>query len=296
MRSIYWVITRDCTQRCSHCYIGSAPGEESISEGDVERIVSNFPGKVDQVILGGGELLVVKPLFYRVLDALYAKFGDATNLMIQTNGDLLDEQTIAELVERHVCRFDVSSMDDFHHNRKTREQLEEILSANGLTYLEFPAMVDADGKMPVAAYSFWGATPDLWLGGVWPRGRALSNGLWTKNPSHNFCNIWSGALGFLDNGSPLQEINVRLSKAFPCCPATKLPLGDLREEALLDILDRYRDDTVFQALNRGDPDAMGTGQGISVELARARIEQLGSCCLWCDEFFEKHYHERQSVN
>jgi hypothetical protein len=76
---------------------------------------------------------------------------------------------------------------------------------------------------------------------------------------------------------------------FPCCPGTKRILGDLREESLADILDRYRDDPVFQALNRGEPHAMGIVQGISVETARRRIEELGSCCLWCDEFFERHY-------
>jgi hypothetical protein len=210
--------------------------------------------------------------------------------MIQTNGDLLDEETVGELLNRHVCRIDVSSIDEYHHNRRTREELDQILSSKGVKYLEFPNMVDEEGNIPAAAYSFWGATPELWLGGVWPRGRALENKLWTKNPAHNFCNRWSGAIGFLENGSPLQEINVRLSAAYPCCPATRIPLGDLREEPLLDILERYRDDPVFLALNRGEPEAMGIAHGISVEFGRERIEELGSCCLWCDEFFEKHYH------
>ena len=289
MQSIYWVITRDCTQRCPHCYISSAPGEESLSLGAVERIVENLPTEVEQLILGGGETLVDKALLYGILDALHARFGDATRLMIQTNGDLLDVDTVEELVARHVRRIDVSSIDDHHTNRHTREQLERILGSNGLTYLEFPSMVDEDGNMPAAAYSFWGATPELWLGGVWPRGRALESGLWSKNPSHNFCNRWSGALGFLDDGSPQQEINIRLYDAYPCCPATKVSLGDVREESLTDILDRYRDDPVFHALNRGEPEAIGVEMGVSVEFARRRIDELGSRCLWCDEFFEKRY-------
>ncbi len=289
MQSIYWVITRDCTQKCPHCYISSGPGEESLLSGDAERIVGNLPDRVEQVILSGGEVLLDKSLLYAALEALYSKFGCAASLMIQTNGDLLSDTVVEELLERHVRRIDVSSIDDFHQNRRTREELDRILGSNGLKHLEFPALVDENGDVPEAAYSFWGATPDLWLGGVWPRGRALSKRLWSANPSHNFCNIWSGGLGFLDNGSSQQEINVRLSEAFPCCPGTKMPLGDLRTEPLMDILDRYRDDPVFRALNRGEPEAMGVEQGISVEYARDRIEQLGSCCLWCDEFFEKHH-------
>ncbi len=294
MQSIYWVITRDCTQKCAHCYISCRPGEESLSIEDARRIVRHMPDRVEQVILGGGEVLLDKELLYAALDALHEKFGSRTRLMIQTNGDLLDERAVKELVARNVCRIDVSSMDEYHSNRHTREHLERILDTDGLTYLEFPAFADGDGNVPEAAYSFWGATPELWLGGVWPRGRAVGNGLWTKNPSHNFCNMWSGALGFLDNGSSQQEINIRLREVFPCCPGTSIPLGDAAKEPLLDILDRHRGDPIFEALNRGEPEAAGVDLGVSVESARQRIEELGSCCLWCDEFFEKHYCEARS--
>jgi len=244
---------------------------------------------VSQVILSGGEVLADKPLLYRALDTLSARYGDEARYMIQTNGDLLDECAVAELLAHRVCRIDVSSIDDFHNRWKTREQLERILDAMGVKYLEFPTFVDEDGNVPPAAYSFWGATPELWLGGVWPRGRAIENKLWIKNPSHNFCGIWSGALGFLDNDSPQQEINVRLSQAYPCCPATKIPLGDLREKDLLEILEEHRGKPLYEALNRGEPEAMGVEQGVSIDFARARIEELGSCCLWCDEFFQKYY-------
>ncbi len=50
---------------------------------------------------------------------------------------------------------------------------------------------------------------------------------------------------------------------------------------------------VSAALDRGEPEAMGAGQEIPVEYARARIEELGSCCLWCDEFFERHYQSER---
>ncbi|GAB4342803.1 MAG: hypothetical protein Kow0099_20660 [Candidatus Abyssubacteria bacterium] len=256
---------------------------------DIHSIVKNLPEKVEQVILGGGEVLADTPQLYAALDALYAKFGNDTRYMIQSNGDLIDTPTVEGLLQRHVCRIDISSIDDFHNNRKTREEIDSILKSCGLKFLPFPSLVDEDGNLPAAAYSFWGSTPELWLGGVWPRGRAMKSGLWTRDPSHSFCNIWSGALGFLDNESPQQEINIRLNEAHPCCPGTRHALGDVSKEPLTDILDRYRGDPVFAALNRGEPEAMGVERGLSVEHARARIEELGSCCLWCDEFFERHY-------
>jgi hypothetical protein len=289
MQSIYWVITRNCTQRCPHCYIASESGGESLSLEDSRKIIENLPSEVEHVIIGGGETLLAKSLLYETLDLLYAKFRGKTRYSIQTNGDLLDDQTVEELLERHVSRIDISSIDDYHRNRQTREALDALLQTSGLKYLEFPALVDEEGLVPQAAYSFWGATPDLWLGGVWPRGRALKNNLWTANPAHNFCTIWSGARGFLDNGSSQQEINIRLSSALPCCPGTRVSLGDVRDVPLLDILERYRNDPVFLALNRGEPEAMGAEQGITRDFALQRIEELGSCCLWCDEFFEKYY-------
>lgn len=289
MESVYWVITRDCTQQCDHCYISSGPGEQSLPERDIELIVENLPETVNRVILGGGETLVVESLLYKALDMLCEKFGDGAKLMIQTNGDLLNERTVDELLARRICRFDVSSMDDFHRNRRTRDELARVFESNGVQFLEFPNFTDEEGNIPHAAYSFWGSTPDLWLGGIWPRGRALANNVWTKDPAHNFCGIWSGAAGFLDNGTPQQEVNIRLNQVFPCCPATLVSLGDVTEEPLLDILDRYRGDPVFEALNRGEPECMGISQGLSVEFAKTRIRHLGSCCLWCDEFFEKYY-------
>ena len=144
MQSIYWVITRNCTQRCDHCYIGSGPGEESLSEADVERIVEHLPQQVGQVIIAGGETLTVKPLLFHALKALSAKYEGATRFLMQTNGDLLDERIIAELFERGLSRIDVSSIDSYHHNRHDRERIDAFFRACGATYLEFPIMVDEE--------------------------------------------------------------------------------------------------------------------------------------------------------
>ena len=36
----------------------------------------------------------------------------------------------------------------------------------------------------------------------------------------------------------------------------------------------------------------GESVGVSTEFARQRCEALGNVCLWCDEFFTKHYDLR----
>ncbi len=137
-------------------------------------------------------------------------------------------------------------------------------------------------------FSFWGATPDLWLGGLWARGRALRNDISLRDPDHNFCSLWSGALGFLDDNSPRQEIAIQLTKVYPCCPGTVEPLGDVAEEPLTSILDRHRGEPMWEALNRGEPADMGIVAGVDQEFARERIQELGNVCLWCDEYFTQY--------
>ena len=75
----------------------------------------------------------------------------------------------------------------------------------------------------------------------------------------------------------------------PCCPGTKEPLGDARTESVASVLARVADNPVFQQLDKGNPYAMGESVGVSEEHARQRCGELGNVCLWCDEFFEKHY-------
>ena len=118
------------------------------------------------------------------------------------------------------------------------------------------------------------------MGGVWPRGRAFKLGLAKRMPGHNFCNRWSGALGFLENGSSAQEISVQLTSVYPCCPGTIEPLGDLAQEPLAEILARQDGDPIWEALSAGDPASMGIAAGFDREPAQA-------VCLWCDEFLRE---------
>ena len=59
---------------------------------DCLKIVQNLPDKIDRLILSGGEPLSEKKILYEILSALQTKYGNATRIMLQTNGDLLNAQ------------------------------------------------------------------------------------------------------------------------------------------------------------------------------------------------------------
>lgn len=295
MDSIYWVLSRNCNQRCAHCYNDSEPGAMGLDEAEALRCVEQLPAPdtlpIGRVILSGGEVLVWKDMLLRVLDALHARLGKETGLWVQTNGDLLDGPTLDELLEHHVCRVDVSSMDRFHL-RKTlsrRGPLEELFLSRGLVSAD--ALEGAPPEAGTCYYKFWGATPDTWIGPLWPRGRARQSGVSTAAPEHRFCEGWSGAKGFLDYHAPGSEVNIQLADVYPCCPMTAAPIGILLEEPLLAILDRCAGHSVFQKLNLGCPEAMGVPYGFPGEYGFERSRVLGNHCLWCDEFFVRHAPE-----
>jgi len=291
MDSIYWVISRDCNQRCPHCYNDSEPGAPGLHPLEIDVCVAHLPDPEDvgvgKIILSGGEVLVWPELLFRALEGLRDRYGDRTELWVQTNGDLLDDHTLDRLLESGVQRIDVSSMD-LYHPKPTLDRkaaLTELFHSRGMLAADSEEADDAASR---PRYGFWGATPDQWIGPLWPRGRARQKGLSTAKPEHEFCRMWSGAKGFLDYRAPGNEINIQLADVYPCCPMTCRPIGCLLNEPLVDILDRCAEHPVFQALNEGRPEAMGETLGISEAEGYERSRELGNHCLWCDEFFTKH--------
>ncbi len=289
MDSIYWVLSRDCNQRCAHCYNDSEPGAPGLSLEQVDHCISHLPDpaevEVERIILSGGEVLVWPDLLFHTLQRLSVRLGRRTELWVQTNGDLLDESTLDRLLAHNVKRVDVSSMDSFHPRSTTARlgYLTELFRSRGMV----PAAGGEAASAP-ATFGFWGATPEQWIGPLWPRGRARTHGLSAAGPEHKFCGMWSGARNFLNYHGPGSEINLQLGDVYPCCPMTCRPIGSLLGESLISILDRCARHPVFQALNEGKPETMGESMGVSAEYARERTRELGNECLWCDEFFTTH--------
>lgn len=290
--SIYWVFTQLCNDRCAHCYNDSGPQGERLSLDDCLAIVENLPARLGRLILSGGEPLTERPKLHAILGATRAKYGTATEVMLQTNGDLLTPEILDELLARGVSRIDIASMDRFHkHQGERRVVLEQLFQSRGLSGAQTDPLIARDTYLTTgrASYGFWGANEEMWLGGNWARGRAVTNRLWLRDPSHNFCAILSGARGFLGGTDLPQELCIQLWKLNPCCPGTKFPLGDARRERVSAILDRVAAHPVFQRLNAGDPLGMGETVGVSREQATARNGALQNVCLTCDEFFREHF-------
>ncbi len=290
--SIYWVFTQLCNDRCAHCYNDSGPRGERICLEECLAIVANLPESLGRLILSGGEPLTERPKLYAILDAAREKYGRETQLMLQTNGDLLTAEILDELLERGVTRFDVASIDRFHQQAgRRREALEALFRSRGMSDDHPEPLIDKDVylKKDVLSFGFWGSTQDSWLGGNWARGQAMKNGNWLRDGRHNFCAILSGGKGFLGGTDLPQELSIQLWKVNPCCVGTRDPMGDARRERVSDILERIAASPIFQKINEGDPYGMGESLGVSAAQGLARAEALQNVCLWCDEFFERHY-------
>lgn len=294
IESVYWVFTQLCNDECDHCYNMSGPRGNRISEEECMQIIDNLPSSIDRLILSGGEPLADKRLLYKILDRLKQRYGTKTQLMLQTNGDLLNDEILDTLIEKGITRFDIASIDRYHKAAGGRlMELADLFESRGVNGDEKDPLVKKENFLhsyPLS-WGYWGASEDMWLGGNWARGRALKKGVWKKDPNHNFCAILSGAVGFLHGGEGIpQEISIQLWKINPCCPGTYEPLGDARVEKVSEVLQKLTGHPVFEKLDQGDPYTMGESLGISEDHARKRCGELGNVCLWCDEFFKEHYN------
>lgn len=303
MESIYYVMCWQCHRQCVHCYedrfrpYHGEDLERIVGESRVAfpRIIGNLPERMTyldagiekrgRIILAGGEILhkaVREPILYPAMELIYRRYRDVggVEIVVQTTGDLVTDSIVTELVERHVDKISVSGLDDYH----------EGLDADGLR-AKLTEMFESHG----AGYSFFGATPESWIGKLWPRGRAQLNELSTADLSDNFCNRWSGGLNFLRYRMSGSEVSIDPEgNVYPCCIKTKKAIGSLIEETLEGILDRLTGDPVYEAISLGQPERMGIAHGWSVEKFLAKsVTTLASgrryrnLCIGCDAFHEE---------
>lgn len=294
--SLYWVFTQLCNDKCDHCYNLSGPQGERISEAECMAIIENLPERIDRIILSGGEPIAEKKLLYAILDRLQEKYGQShTQIMLQTNGDLLTGEILDTLIAKGVTRFDIASIDRYHkHSGDRLMVLAELFESRGVNGDDKDPLIEKDTYLvqehPLS-WGYWGATDDMWLGGNWARGRAMEKDIWKRDPAHNFCKVLSGGIGFLSGAEGIpQEISIQLWRINPCCPGTYKAMGDARTEKVAEVLARVAQSPVFQKLNEGDPLGMGESVGLSREFAEARNAELQNVCLWCDEFFRDYFN------
>lgn len=333
MEAIYWVLTWACHRKCVHCYDDRFRPyvrddlTRVVAEGQsaYEAILANLPDdftyadpkdpsrrRQGLLVLAGGELLidgVREELFYPVLEAIQRRWGaKAPHISIQTTGDILKPEHIEAMLARGVGTIAIASIDDYHvglegdKKFKLMDKIRAMMDQFGVQEVGLGGQRDPKLKTPAPTRSergkgpyflFFGAQPDLWIGELWPRGRAWANGLSDATYETNFCARWSGGKNFLNHGQAGSEVAIEPDGSiYPCCLKTKAPLGNLTEEKLVDILDSLKGHPAFEAINAGDPEAMGLTMGWSRKDYRAASVQVdgkgravANVCLGCDAFF-----------
>ncbi|HWX48687.1 MAG TPA: SPASM domain-containing protein [Roseomonas sp.] len=335
MESIYWVACWACHRKCRHCYEARfrpyvrAELEAVVAEAERNSrlVLENLPPRLTwrdavpegggaekpgRVILAGGEALldpVRQRVTYPILEGLAARYAvqGGVKVVVQTTGDLLTPAIIGELLARGVWMISVAGLDDFHvgmegtaKQEAWRHRLSAMMQAQGMRpsgiAVQNRKALEEEGPL----FSFFGATPESWIGKLWPRGRAWENGLSTATLADNFCNRWSGGLNFLRYGEAGSEVSIEPDgSVYPCCLKTRLPLGNLTEEPLLEILDSLRGDPAYEAISRGEPERMGLADGWSAEAFIAKSHTAtpqgrpyANLCIGCDRFHEEVLAER----
>ncbi|MCW3473092.1 radical SAM/SPASM domain-containing protein [Limobrevibacterium gyesilva] len=330
MESIYYVMAWACHRKCRHCYEdrfrpyvrSELEAVVAEAEANAPRIIANLPDrmtyldqddpapdgtlpeKTGRIVLSGGEALLEatrRRVTYPVIEALVAKYRDAggVRVVLQTTGDLVTLEIIGDLLARGVWMISVAGVDDFHVGLEGTEK-QTAFKAGLTAVFEAAGMRPSGRQAPDRAwhqedgpvYSFFGATPESWIGKLWPRGRAWQNGLSTATIADNFCARWSGGMNFLNHPYAGSEVSIEPDgSVYPCCVKTRLPVGNLLEERLTDILDSLAGDPVYEAINAGKPERMGLTLGWSVEtfLEKARTtsptgKPYANLCIGCDRF------------
>ncbi|MEO0983423.1 MAG: SPASM domain-containing protein [Pseudomonadota bacterium] len=334
MQAIYWVLTWACHRKCRHCYddrfrpyVRDAL-TEVVGEGRAayRAVIDNLPddltwlnektGERERTLLvmAGGELLidgVREELFYPALEALQARYGEAApKISIQTTGDVLTPEILDEVLARGVASIAIASIDDYHVGMQGErkfafmDEIRALMASRGVREVSLGGAKDerlkapdleAKSKREGPTFLFFGAQEDLWIGELWPRGRAFQNGLSKAGYETNFCARWSGGKNFLHYGRAGSEVSIEPDgSVYPCCLKTKAPLGSLAEETLIDILDSVAALPALQAINAGDPEAMGLADGWDRATFKAKSEAvdgtgapIANMCLGCDRFFEE---------
>jgi len=262
--------------------------------------------RIGKIIVSGGEALmdpVRERVTYPALERLAARYRSqgGVRLVVQTTGDLITERIVDDLLARDIHMISCAGFDEHHVGIDTRARQEALMERLAGLF-ESRGLRRSSGAAPRrewpeegTLYGFFGATPDSWIGRLWPRGRAWENDLSTATLADNFCNRWSGGLNFLQHRYSGSEVSVEpTGDVYPCCVKTRLPVGNLLEAPLIEILDSLVGDSVYEAISMGHPERMGVQAGWSVDtfLAKSVMTTPGgrtyrNLCIGCDRFHEE---------
>jgi Iron-sulfur cluster-binding domain len=242
-------------------------------------------------------------VLYPAIEQIVAKYRSmgGVKVVVQTTGDIVTPKIVDELLSRGAWMISVSGMDDFHegmdeaYRRNLTDKLTQIFERAGMHRSGLKAGERKWHEEAGPVFSFFGATPDAWIGKIWPRGRAWSNSLSRATLADNFCNAWSGGLNFLNIGEAGSEVSIEPNgNVYPCCMKTRMPIGNLLEEPLIEILQSLIGHPVYEAISMGHPERMGISSGWSpthfFERSGTKTPSgvsYRNVCIGCDRFHEE---------
>ena len=295
-----------CHRKCRHCYEdrfrpyvrGALEAVVQEAERNFPRILANFPERFtyrDLDDAAGGRDVSRED---RARDSLRRRVAARSGArarhlqgdrraarkvrragrregVVQTTGDILTDAIVDELLQRGVWMISVASVDDFHvglegpaKQKAFMDKLSRCSSATACASAACrrPRATGTRSRAPCTAFSARRPTR-----GSASCGRAAAHGRTTCRTAtlaDNFCNRWSGGLNFLRHQYNGSEVSVEPDGAvYPCCVKTKLPIGSLLEDNLID-------DPRFargRACVRGDHDGPPGAHGPRVRLGRGRV-------------------------
>jgi hypothetical protein len=285
IRTVWLLLTRNCPHTCRHCYFCGAPGGETMTRHQAERIIDHLPRAVESIGISGGEIFTRRSLLHHVLDLIRERgFRSLTNVTVMTVGDWARSRAhaaeqVRALVARGVSALRVFGHDPWHWERGVRRERQEMLVDICRTDLGFSA--PASGLDGVAAVLSREAAPVVSLGStgpVLPVGRAE----WATNPEERKAMPRGESCPFrpflrLSPNGYYLTVNVNGEVHF-CLFLLTRPLGNAVREPIVRMLRRARRDRYFRLLDQGTiPEFAEDQAGITPEEGRRRIAEQDAC-------------------
>lgn len=103
-------LTDDCNLKCSYCYEGNRKNKNYMNEATLEKVLdyiveNNLPNDSIDLLLLGGEPLLNKKAFFKIVNIINQKYAGIKHLFrfqTTTNGILLDERTIDFIAKNRI--------------------------------------------------------------------------------------------------------------------------------------------------------------------------------------------------
>ena len=286
--------------------VGQLAGTIHLPRLDDPRPDGTYPEKTGRIILSGGEALldpVRERVTYKVIEMLRDKYvaQGGIKVVVQTTGDLLTDAIVADLLARGVWMISVASVDDFHvglegpaKQKAFMDKLTALFERHGMRRSGLSATTRNWHEERARCTA---SSARRRMRGSASCGRAAARGRTAcRMPRSPITSAIAGLAGSTScvtryNGS---EVSIEPDGAvYPCCVKTKLPIGSLLEDNLIEILDSLAGVPAYEAITMGHPERMGLADGWSEAefLAQSKTAMpdgapYANLCIGCDRFHE----------